>query len=99
MKISTIHYDPIVTSDAAVGILRSRLMEKARQMDPRLSIHDPVSYTHLDVYKRQVLDCRRGAHIAPEGFIAWNDRTDTGLASFAEADSTPRVKIVLSTFS
>ena len=27
-------------------------------------------------------------HIAPEGFIAWNDRTDTGLASFAEADST-----------
>ena len=30
----------IVTSDAAVGILRSRLMEKARQMDPRLSIHD-----------------------------------------------------------
>lgn len=36
----TIHYDPIVTSDAAVGVLRSRLMEKARQMDPRLSIHD-----------------------------------------------------------
>ena len=35
-----IHYDPIVTSDAAVGVLRSRLMEKARQMDPRLSIHD-----------------------------------------------------------
>ena len=32
--------NPIVTSDAAVGILRSRLMEKARQMDPRLSIHD-----------------------------------------------------------
>ena len=28
----TIHYDPIVTSDAAVGVLRSRLMEKARQM-------------------------------------------------------------------
>ena len=35
-----------------------------------------------------LLDCRLGAHIAPEGFIAWNDRTDTGLASFAEADST-----------
>jgi len=34
----TIHYDPIVTSDAAVGVLRSRLMEKARQMDPRLSV-------------------------------------------------------------
>ena len=38
--------------------------------------------------KTAVLDCRLGAHIAPEGFIAWNDRTDTGLASFAEADST-----------
>ena len=38
--------------------------------------------------KTAVLDCRLGAHIAPEGFIAWNDRTDTGLASFAEADSS-----------
>ena len=35
-----------------------------------------------------MLNCRLGAHIAPEGFIAWNDRTDTGLASFAEADNT-----------
>lgn len=38
--------------------------------------------------KTAVLDCRLGAHIAPEGFIAWNDRTDTDLAGFAEADST-----------
>ena len=38
--------------------------------------------------KTAVLGCRLGAHIAPEGFIAWNDRTDTGLASFAEAGST-----------
>ena len=37
--------------------------------------------------KTAVLDCRLGAHIAPEGFIAWNDRTDTDLATFAEADS------------
>ena len=36
----TIHYDPIVTSNAEVGILRSRLSEKARQLDPQLSIHD-----------------------------------------------------------
>ena len=35
-----IHYDPIVTTDAAVGVLRTRLMEKARQLDPCLSIHD-----------------------------------------------------------
>ena len=36
----TIHYDPIVTSDAEVGVLRTRLMEEVRQADPRLSIHD-----------------------------------------------------------
>ena len=36
----TIHYDPIVTSDAAVGVLRARLLEHARQLDPQLSIHD-----------------------------------------------------------
>ena len=36
----TIHYDPIVTSDAAVGVLRSRLTELLRQLDPALSLHD-----------------------------------------------------------
>ena len=36
----TIHYDPIVTSDAQVGVLRARLLEHARQLDPQLSIHD-----------------------------------------------------------
>ena len=36
----TIHYDPIVTSDAAVGVLRSRLTEKLRRLDPALSLHD-----------------------------------------------------------
>ena len=36
----TIHYDPIVTADAAVGVLRARLQEHARQLDPQLSIHD-----------------------------------------------------------
>ena len=36
----TIHYDPIVTDDASVGVLRARLKEHARQLDPRLSIHD-----------------------------------------------------------
>ena len=33
-------YGPIVTSDAAVGVLRSRLAEKLRQLDPALSLHD-----------------------------------------------------------
>jgi len=37
--------------------------------------------------KTAVLDCRLGAHIAPEGFSPWNDRTDTNLAVFAEAGS------------
>lgn len=36
----TIHYDPIVTSDAQVGVLRSRLAEYLRQIDEQLSIHD-----------------------------------------------------------
>lgn len=36
----TIHYDPIVTSDARVGVLRARLGEKAAAIDPELSIHD-----------------------------------------------------------
>ena len=33
-------YDPIVTSDAAVGVLRTRLTEKLRQLNPALSLHD-----------------------------------------------------------
>ena len=36
----TIHYDPIVTADASVGVLRARLQEHARQLDPQLPIHD-----------------------------------------------------------
>ncbi|MCC2122163.1 pectinesterase family protein [Faecalibacterium sp. CLA-AA-H254] len=38
--------------------------------------------------KTAVLDCRLGAHIAPEGFSGWNDRTDTCLARFAETGSS-----------
>ena len=37
--------------------------------------------------KTAVLDCRLGAHIAPEGFAGWNDRTDSDLACFAGAGS------------
>lgn len=35
-----------------------------------------------------LLDCELGGHIAPAGFSAWNDRTDTHLAYFAESGST-----------
>lgn len=38
--------------------------------------------------KTAVIDCRLGAHIAPEGFAPWGGRTDTALACFAEAGST-----------
>lgn len=36
----TIHYDPIVTADARVGILRARIAEKVAGLDPELSVHD-----------------------------------------------------------
>lgn len=35
-----LHYDPIVTSDAAVGDLRRWIVENIRRIDPRLTIHD-----------------------------------------------------------
>ncbi len=35
-----VHYDPIVTSDAAVGDMRREISEIARKIDERLSIHD-----------------------------------------------------------
>lgn len=35
-----------------------------------------------------VLNCRLGAHIAPDGFCGWNDRADRDLACFIEAGST-----------
>ena len=38
--------------------------------------------------KTAVLDCRLGAHISPEGFSPWQNRTDSDLACFAEAGST-----------
>ena len=45
-------------------------------------------FTYKPTGKTAVLDCRLGAHIAPEGFSGWNDRTDTCLARFAEAGSS-----------
>ena len=35
-----LHYDPIVTSDSAVGELRNWIAQKAVSIDPRLTIHD-----------------------------------------------------------
>ena len=46
----TIHYDPIVTSDAQVGALRARLAEYVRQLDARISparsAHRPRGYPY-----------------------------------------------------
>jgi len=36
----TIHYDPIVTADAEVGLLRQYLADTLKAIDPALSIHD-----------------------------------------------------------
>lgn len=35
-----LHYDPIVTSDAAIGDLRTWISENIRRIDPRLTMHD-----------------------------------------------------------
>ena len=43
--------------------------------------------------KTAVLDCRLGAHIAPEGFAGWNDRTDTALAGFADIDAVVDIDV------
>ena len=86
-----VHYDPIVTGDAALGTAREWVREQVVRISPQLSMHDfrmvtgpshtnlifdvvvpadfsmtdaalraaiqqaldAVSYTHLDVYKRQ----------------------------------------------
>ena len=47
-----IHFDPIVTGDEVVGDIRKYLMEKVKQIDSRLSIHDlrmvpGVSHTNV----------------------------------------------------
>ena len=38
--LATLHADPIVTQDVRVGVLRTHLSEKVRELDPRLAIHD-----------------------------------------------------------
>ncbi len=51
-----IHYDPIVTSDDAVGDLRHWLSEQVKNIDPELSIHDLRTVpgpTHTNV----IFDC------------------------------------------
>jgi len=56
--VMTIHLDPIVTSDAAVGSMRSRIAELVRTLDPRLTIHDlrcVPGPTHTNV----IFDCVR----------------------------------------
>ncbi len=65
----TIHYDPIVTSDAAVGVLRSRLTEKLRQLDPALSLHDLAHRAGQDPHQCAF---RSGAPRGPMPGTRWN---------------------------
>lgn len=56
--VMTIHLDPIVTSDASVGSLRSRINELVATIDCRLTIHDLRTVpgpTHTNV----IFDCVR----------------------------------------
>lgn len=60
--IMTLHYDPIVTSDEAVGSIRSWISEAVKEIDPRITIHDlrtipGVSYTTV------IFDCVRPADL------------------------------------
>lgn len=77
----TIHYDPIVTSDAQVGVLRTRLKEKVHSIDPELSIHDlriVPGETHTNVLFDLVLPAgykgERGALVEQvKAFVAEQD--------------------------
>ena len=51
-------------SSAPVGEFGERMENRLTAQLPKTDVPDPVSYTHLDVYKRQALDwpeagCRR----------------------------------------
>ena len=51
-----IHFDPIVTSEAAVGDLRRWIAGEVKEIDPRLTIHDLRTVpgpTHTNV----IFDC------------------------------------------
>ena len=54
--------DQVLMDRATIDARNARLL---REDD---SMHDPVSYTHLDVYKRQPWDCYRAFH-------TWRRRT------------------------
>ena len=56
--IVTLHYDPIVTDDPAVVDMRNRIDAMAKEIDPRISIHDLRTVpgpTHTNV----IFDCLR----------------------------------------
>ena len=56
--VVTLHYDPIVTDDPAVLDMRNRIDAMAKDIDPRLSIHDLRTVpgpTHTNV----IFDCLR----------------------------------------
>lgn len=76
----TIHYDPIVTSDARVAELRAYFEEAAHAFDPRLTIHDlrlVPGTTHTNI----VFDC-----VLPAGY----DRTEQELLTYFEEKAKER---------
>ena len=68
-EIGAIFQDPLTSLNPLFSV-GGQLVETIRQHMPQMSKSDararaigPVSYTHLDVYKRQVLAHENGAHI------------------------------------
>ncbi len=84
----TIHYDPIVTSDARVGVLRAKLTREAARLDPAVSIHDlrlVPGQTHTNVLFDLVF---------PAGYEGDKQAVQAGLEAFvAGEDPAYRCKI------
>ena len=84
----TIHYDPIVTQDAEVGVLRARLMEKVRQMDPQLSIHD-LRIVPGDTHTNVLFDL-----VFPAGYTGDKDQRLAEMCQFV-TEQNPKYSCVI----
>ena len=84
----TIHYDPIVTSDAEVGVLRTRLMEEVRQADPRLSIHD-LRIVPGDTHTNVLFDL-----VCPAGYTGDKDEMLARMCQFVH-EQDPKYSCVI----
>ena len=83
-----IHFDPIVTSDAAVGDLRHWLTKAVRSIHPSLNIHDLRTVpgpTHTNV----IFDC-----VAPRDFLLSDDELKRQITRIVEEKDPSYVCVV-----